>query len=132
MNVLTVSHSWKGLHGHFMRAGKKIKRCLIGDIDMTDTQILGIWVTFQINGRKKKKKIDPMELAVMDVTWWNMDVVSEEDEDVETNKFFVAPPMIKLPPWNVPNLETIAPNKKEAIDFRVSSINKYLDLFETD
>lgn len=121
---MEIAHSWKDRPGHFLRANKKIKRCIIKNIDIKDTQVLGLWVKFRVNGKKKKKKVDPMELAIMEVAWWNNDVASEDDEDDS-----IEPPTDPLPFWDVPNLETIAPNKKEAIDFRISSINNILDLW---
>ena len=128
--TIGIGHSWEGLYGHFTSPNKKIKRCIIEKLDMKNTQVLGIWVKFQKNGSPKQKLIDPMELAILDIAWWNVDCASDIEEDnVTKHQFSVAPPIKRLPLWNIPDLDKIAPEKKDAIDFRIDAINRVLLLF---
>lgn len=131
--AIGIAHSWEGYYGHFTLPNKKIKRCLIQKLDMKDTQVLAIWVKFQKKGLPKQILIDPMELAIMDIHWWNTDCASDDDEDPnESYQYQVPPPMRKLPQWNIPDLDKIAPDKKDAINFRICSINRVLSMFSEE
>ena len=126
---MSIAHSWEGYLGHLTRPEKKIKRCIIGKLDIKDDQIVGIWVTFQKNGKEQKKLVSPLLLAALEFLWWDSSICSDSDEDDISNEFLVHPPTKKLPIWDIPDLAMLVnPAKLEAIKWHMVEVNHLINL----
>lgn len=122
-----IAHSWEGYLGHLTRPGKKIKRCIIGKLDIKDDQIVGISVSFQEKGIERKKLVSPMLLATLDFAWWDNSICSDSDEDDATHAYLIHPPTKRLPEWDIPNLNLlVSPSKCNAIKWHMSQVNEIL------
>ncbi len=126
---LRIAHSWEGYLGHLTRPDKKIKRCMIGKLDIKDDQIVGISVEFQEKGIKKKKLVSPLLLATMEFLWWDNAICSDSDEDDEKNEFLIHPPTKKLPLWDIPDLKLLVnPTKFDAMKWHMEQVNQLISL----
>ncbi len=126
---IRIAHSWEGYLGHLTRPGKKVKRCVIGKLDIKDDQIVGVSVEFQEKGVRKKKLVSPLLLATLEFAWWDSVVCSDSDEDDTTYNFTVGVPTRKLPDWDIPNLQSIVSSSKlDAITWHMEQINQILNL----
>lgn len=123
-----INHNWDGFNCHLSRPDKKIKRCVIGKLDLVD-DCCGVWVDFQINGKKQTKRVSPILLASVNTSWFDNSVCSEDDEDDETYEFSVLPPIKPLPIWSIDNIEHFVPSKKIAcVQWHVDQVNQLIAL----
>ncbi len=123
-----IAHSWEGFYAHITRPNKKIKRCVIGKLDLSRDSV-SVLVSFQENGKEKKKLMSPILLASLHFLWWDGSVCSENDEDDEKYEFSIPPPCKKLPIFSIPNINLFVPSSKmDSVNWHMEQVNQLVDL----
>lgn len=118
--------SWTGYSAHLLRNGVP-KRCVIQGFEFQKTSIM-ITVHYQFEGKLKKARADPVAIAACQLLWLDTIIVSDDDEDNETNTFKPTPVKETLPKLECNNIHEMEKDLSDAFKWIQKQTNELLDL----
>ena len=139
-NVVLLSHSWENQSAHVIRSNGALRRCLIGQLTITDESEVAIWVQFREFLPEKKKvvwvqnTVCPLHLLYANDMWTRSQIYSESETEMDgcpNREYDVEQPFMScLPPFNHANTSHLSKSQRRKLNWMTKQVTSFQQAFQ--